>query len=55
MLENKYGNMNSSIELGHAIIEMSSIIAEDNIQDYLSPYSNFEKTANLSIWKNMKS
>ena len=47
MLENKYGNMNSSIELGHAIIEMSSIIAEDNIQDYLSPLFKFRKDSEL--------
>ena len=47
MLENKYGNMNSSMELGHAIIEMSSIIAEDNIQDYLSPLFKFRKDSEL--------
>ena len=39
--------MNSSIELGHAIIEMSSIIAEDNIQDYLSPLFKFRKDSEL--------
>ena len=47
MLENKYGNMNSSMELGHAIIEMSSIIAEDNMQDYLPPLLKFRKDSEL--------
>lgn len=47
MLENKYGNMNFSIELGHAIIEMSSIIAEENMQDYLPPLLKFRKDSEL--------
>ena len=47
MLENKYGNMNFSIELGHAIIEMSSIIAEENIQNYFSPLLKFRKDSEL--------
>ena len=47
MLENKYKNMNSPIDLGQVIIEMSSIIAEENIQDYLAPLFKFRKNSKL--------
>ena len=47
MLENKYGDMNSPIDLGRVIIEMSSIITEENIQDYLAPLFKFRKNSKL--------
>lgn len=47
MLENKYGDMNSPIDLGQVIIEMSSIITEENVQDYLAPLFKFRKNSEL--------
>ena len=49
MIENKYGNIRTTVDLGHAIIEMSSVIAEDNIQDYLSPLLKFRKGSELEF------
>ena len=47
MIENKYGSFRSTVDLGQAIIEMSSVIAEDNIQDYLAPLLKFRKDSEL--------
>lgn len=49
MIENKYGSFKSTVDLGQAIIEMSSVIAEDNIQDYLSPLLKFRKGSELEF------
>ena len=47
MLENKYGSFRETIDFGQAVIEMASVIAEDNIQDYLSPLLKFRKNSEL--------
>lgn len=49
MLENKYGIIRTTVDFGQAIIEMSSVIAEDNIQDYLSPLLKFRKGSELEF------
>lgn len=47
MIQSKYGNFETTLNLGEAIIEMSSIIAEDNLQDYLVPLLKYRKNSNL--------
>ena len=49
MIENKYGSIRTTVDLGQAIIEMSSVIAEDNIQDYLYPLLKFRKGSELEF------
>ena len=49
MINNKYGSIYSTSDLGQAILEMSSIIVEDNYQDYLTSLIKFNENSDLEL------